>query len=207
MSDKVLVVKSVNNDSQAALAGMSRGDLIMSFNGVIVTSDSHFGKLLLEARQESLADAPLIYKRGKNLHKLMVKLDQPLGVLTEDVTKEAVENFNPETDFCRKLMRRYDSAYAIASDMISQGSIQKFMAFLAGGAVLLGFLYLFSTFHQSGMGVVIGLIAAFVVGKPLYALGVMIEGQGQTLAATLDTAVNTSRHLNNDQVREVLNKL
>ena len=42
------------------------------------------------------------------------------------------------------------------------------------------------------------------VGMPTFVLGILITGQGQTHLATLDTAVNTSRHLSKDDVAAIV---
>ena len=50
----------------------------------------------------------------------------------------------------------------------------------------------------------LGLMAALVAGMFFYVAGVMVSAQGQLLQATLDTAVNSSPLLDDEQKAQIL---
>jgi hypothetical protein len=55
-----------------------------------------------------------------------------------------------------------------------------------------------------GFSLVIGLVLAVIVGGGGFILGTLLAAQGQVLKATLDTAVNSSPFLSNDQRVEIM---
>ncbi|MBM4094061.1 MAG: hypothetical protein FJ276_32330 [Planctomycetes bacterium] len=120
----------------------------------------------------------------------------------------------PGADFAASLARRYADAYTEAHAVVTVGKIVK------GVAVVLFILILIAGFvmasdsgnRQFGGGGTNGLVAgmgfalACIIGIPTYVLGILIAAQGQTSLASLDTAVNSSRHLSNEDVARVLAK-
>ena len=51
---------------------------------------------------------------------------------------------------------------------------------------------------------VLSVVLALIYGTPSYFLGMLLVGQGALQLASLDTAVNTSRHLSKDEVAEII---
>ena len=103
------------------------------------------------------------------------------------------------------LRTRYSEAYTEAHVVVSIGKTIKNLAiFLFAVIFLVGIVMLFRN-DAGGIGAVV-MAGAFVIGIPIYILGVLVSAQGQTQLATLDTAINSSRHLTNDEVAQVLSK-
>ena len=105
------------------------------------------------------------------------------------------------SDIAQALTRRYTDAYIAARWLIRIGSIIKWVA-VALAVVI--FIVGVSSRAPGDFGLLIGIFLACAVGIPTFVLGILISGQGQTHLATLDTAVNTSRHLSKDDVAEIL---
>lgn len=104
---------------------------------------------------------------------------------------------------------RYRDAYRVAAATAAVGGTLKVLAFCAGGlALILPMMGVSSAIGGggavNGAGLLLGLVAGLAVGVPLYALGILVSAQGQVLKATLDTAVNTSPHLDNDQKARII---
>ena len=95
------------------------------------------------------------------------------------------------------LSTRYAEAYARANAQARIGALIKTASFVVGGLIVA-----VSVISGLGIGeftvVLIGALAGLLVGVIVYAFGSMIIANGQILKATLDTAVNTSPMLNND---------
>jgi len=110
----------------------------------------------------------------------------------------------PTSDFPAFLCRRYSDAYTGAHTVVLVGKIIK------GTAIVLFILMLIAGFAiasgANGLVAGIGFAFACLTGIPTYVLGILVAAQGQTTLATLDTAVNSSRHLNDDDVARVLAK-
>jgi hypothetical protein len=100
------------------------------------------------------------------------------------------------------LQNRYADAYLVAQMVNGTGQTVKLVGFLFAALVTLGGLV-----AASKMGAVVGfagLLFGILVALPFYALGVLVSAQGQILKATLDTAVNTSPILSQDEIRHIL---
>jgi len=112
------------------------------------------------------------------------------------------------------LARRYADAYTEAHAVVTVGKLVKSVAvFLFVAIVIAGFVMASASgtpnYGRSGMnGIVagIGFALACLISIPTYVLGILVAAQGQTALATLDTAVNSSRHLKEDDVARVLSK-
>lgn len=112
------------------------------------------------------------------------------------------------SDLAASLCKRYSDAYTEAHTVVTVGKAIK------GVAIFLFILIIISSFigacnqhyGDSIMFSVAGVIFACIVGIPIYALGILVAAQGQTALATLDTAVNGSRHLKDDDAARILTK-
>ena len=114
----------------------------------------------------------------------------------------ATANANlPERDVVQALTRRYKDAYRSAHWLIRLGGLIKLAAI--GLAVLTIMLSMLATSIWP-FAVPAGFVVCLMICVPIFVLGVLTSGQGQTNLATLDTAVNTSRHLTKDDVATLL---
>ncbi len=100
------------------------------------------------------------------------------------------------------LTNRYDEAYLVARTFNGAGQVIKVVGFAAAAVVAIGGFILASKVGSAlGLGAI---VLGVLVALPFYALGILVSAQGQILKATLDTAVNTSPLLTQDEVRRIL---
>jgi len=100
------------------------------------------------------------------------------------------------------LETRYADAYLIARTVNGTGQTVKFVGFVAAALVMLGGIALAGKIGTSAAFA--GLCLAILVALSFYGLGVLISAQGQILMATLDSAVNTSPLLSQEEIRKML---
>jgi len=117
------------------------------------------------------------------------------------------------SDFPSALARRYADAYTEAHAVVAVGKLIKGVAVFLFIAILIAAFAMASEGSRryggsdiNGTVAGIGFALACLIGIPTYVLGILVAAQGQTALATLDTAVNSSRHLTNDDVARVLSK-
>lgn len=96
------------------------------------------------------------------------------------------------------LAHRYRDAYSVARVIVGAGNGVKTVG------VIVGILFALASFAAKGSFVFLGLMAALAAGVLFYVAGVVISAQGQLLQATLDTAVNSSPLLDNEQKAQIL---
>lgn len=106
-----------------------------------------------------------------------------------------------ETDIVRALSRRYKDAYTSARWLIRIGGLIKLLAIILAVVIIIFSMILSAAFPLALGG---GFAFAFLICIPTYVMGVLTSGQGQTNLASLDTAVNTSRHLTKEDVAALL---
>jgi len=58
----------------------------------------------------------------------------------------------------------------------------------------------------AGLSIGLGFALSCIVSIPIYVLGILVSSQGQTQLAVLDTAINSSRLLQDDDVAKILSK-
>jgi hypothetical protein len=104
------------------------------------------------------------------------------------------------------LSERYKDAYTEAHAVVGVGGIIKVVAIVLFIVAILIGLGMSSDRGGGGVALMFGFALACILGVPTYILGILISSQGQTLLATLDTAVNSSRHLTDDQVADIMLK-
>jgi hypothetical protein len=113
-------------------------------------------------------------------------------------------------DFSHSVLVRYKDAYLLARAITGIGKSVKFVGvaifvLLAVGGILVviqttapgvpGEQRQWSASQLGFLGVPLGVI----IGLPLYILGIIVAAQGELLKATLDTAVNGTPFLKDDQ--------
>ena len=104
------------------------------------------------------------------------------------------------------LSKRYKDAYTEAHTVVTVGKFIKGLGVFLFIVVLLAGFAMGSDRGGGAQAALIGFLLACLLGIPVFVLGILVAAQGQTQLATLDTAVNTSRHLTNDEVAEILTK-
>lgn len=108
------------------------------------------------------------------------------------------------------LKRRYGDAYRVAKATVNFGNGIKIAGIVLAALILLGTLMgtLIAVSQSDSMigGALLipGILLAGFVGLLFYLLGVLVAAQGQTLLASLDSAVNSSPFLTNDQKAEIM---
>lgn len=120
----------------------------------------------------------------------------------KDVEEKNIQDIIPqnsaEEKISKKLIKRYQDAYNIAKSIIAFGNVIKFCG------IIIGIITVFigsnlSNFFGSGNIGVSSIFFAILIGGSIYLLGTIITAQGQIMQATLDTAVNSSSFLNEDE--------
>ena len=105
----------------------------------------------------------------------------------------------------RSITSRYKDAYLTGRALTGLGALVKFVAVIVYVCVLLGGALAGARFSGSMVvGVIAGAVAGFIACIPIYTMGILVAAQGQILKATLDTAVNTSPLLNEDEMRQIM---
>ena len=142
-------------------------------------------------------------------------VDRALGLKRNDFHGKLVGGQSNDT-LVKALMRRYSDAYTEAHAVVVTGKVIK------GVSVLIFILIIIANLviqlagqdsHRNSNDMVspamfagIGFVVAIVVSLPIYILGLLISAQGQTALASLDAAVNSSRHLSDDEIKEIMFK-
>lgn len=103
-------------------------------------------------------------------------------------------------------MRRYRDAYPSAAVIEAAGNFTKIIGGIIALIVFCGVAFIGSQNPAGGglYGMVGGFILAVPVGGTFYMSGVFMVAQGQLLKATLDSAVQTSPFLTNDEKADVM---
>ncbi len=106
----------------------------------------------------------------------------------------------------------YQDSYSLAKNAIKFGNFAKLAGFISAG--IIGFLGLFltlilvSNYRDAGMAFVVFLILVTVgaiFGALFYGLGIALTVIGQNLSATLDSAVQVSTYMTNEQKAQAKN--
>jgi hypothetical protein len=98
-----------------------------------------------------------------------------------------------------RLADRYRDAYGVAASLVSLGNTVKRCSFLLAGGVIV-----ISLVSMSLYVLVAALFAAAFIGAVTYAFGRFLAAQGQFMSAMLDTAVNTSPHLQESEKASIM---
>jgi hypothetical protein len=104
----------------------------------------------------------------------------------------------------RSLRTRYADAYAVAHSAVSLGHIVQVVGIVTGILLLLFALSMASSIRLGTGGMIGGMILACAVAVLIYGSGTRIAAQGQSLLASLDSAVNSSPFLSDNQKADIL---
>ena len=108
------------------------------------------------------------------------------------------------------VIQRYSDAYRVASAIVGLGTAIKVVGFILAGLVFFVSLSARSSnpFDTGGGGLgltgMAGIVFAIVIAVAGWVWGVVVTAQGQILRATLDTAVSSSRFLNDRDRAEAM---
>lgn len=112
----------------------------------------------------------------------------------------------PTSQLASTLFKRYKDAYTEGHAVVTVGGVIKGIGAFLGIAIIVAGIAMGSSSSGGAVAMIIGIIGGCLVGVPTYVLGILVAAQGQTQLATLDAAVNSSRHLSNDEVGTLLAK-
>lgn len=104
------------------------------------------------------------------------------------------------------LFKRYKDAFTEAHAVVTVGKLIKGVGAILGICVIIAGFALGANSSGGAIATIGGCVSGCIIGIPTYVLGILVAAQGQTQLATLDTAVNSSRHLTNDEVAQLLAK-
>lgn len=200
----VSLVESLPNDSAPdrleLLAVLTAPDAY-DLPGAIATLDAAGVPYVVQDKTEG---------SGQVITELLVPLDhyeEALSLLNVELapefeldTKEALGGARDSRAV--RIKRRYSDAYAVAGVVVGFGDIIKIVGVVAGVVIFIAIFIgsLGADFRSSSIGGLIGgLVLGSATGFLFYLLGVIVAALGQILRATLDTAVNTSPFLSDDQ--------
>ena len=110
--------------------------------------------------------------------------------------------------FVARSMERYKDAYTEANAVVAVGRAVKVIGVLTAAALMVAGVIGGSNAHDEMKTVMMisGFAAGVIVGIPIYVLGILTCAAGQLSLAALDTAVNSSRVLTDEQVTLVMTK-
>ncbi len=130
---------------------------------------------------------------------------QTQTAFTAPLESKAVSNKN-------QTINDYQDSYSLAKNAIKFGNIAKLTGFVSAGIIsFLGLfltLILVSNYRDAGMAFVVFLILVTVgaiFGALFYGLGIALTALGQNLSATLDSAVQVSTFMKNEQKAQAMN--
>jgi len=102
------------------------------------------------------------------------------------------------------LISRHKDAYTVANVTVTVGNVIKAIGILVGAVIVMGSMMEFSPHGGMNTQLMLGLLTALLVGLLFYFVGVLVSAQGQILKASLDSAVNTSPFLTNEQRAKIM---
>ncbi len=127
---------------------------------------------------------------------------------TPNLFSSPVSTDNSMTSSSKRVMTRYRDAYLVATATVSAGGIIKGLGVFLAVLIFVCAILASDQTNVSGdlklAGIIFGMVVAIVVGGAFYLLGIHISAQGQILQASLDTAVNGSPFLTNDQRAQIM---
>lgn len=108
-----------------------------------------------------------------------------------------------KSEISKALIKRYLNGYQVARWLMGTGTIMKWISIFISMIIVFVGAWLSQYFGGTPV-LVLSVVLALIYGTPSYFLGMLLVGQGALQLASLDTAVNTSRHLSKDEVAEII---
>ena len=126
-----------------------------------------------------------------------MKFDQPVPTAVYQASANA---YTP-------MMKRYHDAYLVANTTAVFGTLIKIFGLFLGGGIFLTGVGI-STEQQLGdyrfLFLIVGVVSGIITATIFFLLGILVAAQGQILKASLDSAVNTSPFLADDQRAKIM---
>ncbi len=134
--------------------------------------------------------------------ELTLTRDRLMRALQDARSRQQLATQNePTQQENESILTRYQDGYRAAKLINGFGQACKVVGLSLGGLI---FLACASASSISNIAVVMGLVLGSIVGFAGWAIGVMISAQGQIAKATLDTAVNSSPFLSNEERAKIM---
>lgn len=128
-----------------------------------------------------------------------------ISTMNLKATSTSTEKLDPSSPETVAVMKRFQSAYRIARLTDIAGHLLKAIAVFMGIGTLVIFGFGIKTdYLEKGFAAIIALFFAGTVFLVFFAVGVIVSAQGQNLKANLDSAVNSSPFLGNEQRAKVM---
>ncbi len=113
-----------------------------------------------------------------------------------------------EAGVAPKVLSRYTDAYRVARTTVVLGTLIKVLGVLLGLLIGFGAFALVNSLGQGPRGGVVGLLLGLFLGGGAFALffvlGLILSSFGQLKKAALDSAVNSSPFLTNEERAQVM---
>jgi hypothetical protein len=131
--------------------------------------------------------------------------------LSPGTTVQIAQNHPTDQAVVAALMKRYKDAFLVARSIVSIGKIVRIAGIVIGGIAAIVVCGLMSKPVAPGAQAdsvaarfALGVLVGIGVAVPLFVLGTLISAQGQILKATLDTAVNSSPFLKDEERAQIM---
>lgn len=106
--------------------------------------------------------------------------------------------------YSEKVVSRYTDAYRVARVIVGVGQLVKTLGIVAFAVVLLISFGIGAETRSTAGAVLSGAVAGGVIWLIAWVLGILVSAQGQLLKASIDTAVNNSPFLVDDQRAKIM---
>ncbi len=103
-----------------------------------------------------------------------------------------------------RLRSRYKDGYIVALAIVSVGTAVKVIGVLAWLSIIAVSFVLTVDSGRGGVGFFLGLVVGGIVAALFFVIGTLVAAQGQILRASLDSAVNNSPHISNEEKAEIM---
>lgn len=117
-----------------------------------------------------------------------------------EIDAKELSNLNSESS---ALLKRYKDAYLVAKATVTIGTTIEIVG-LVLAILIIGGSFAAANHQKIAVFGIIGLIVGVFIGVLFYLLGVLVKAQGQILRATLDTAINSSPFISDEQKARAL---
>lgn len=148
---------------------------------------------------------PITPKPVNHTQPVTEPISQEAPLSTVNLKTTSTEKLDPSSPEAGAAIKRYQGAYQIARLTDIAGHLFKAGGVFMGIAalVIVGF-GVKTDYLEKGFAAVIALFIAAGVFLVFFAVGLVVSAQGQNLKATLDSAVNSSPFLTNEQRAKVM---
>lgn len=155
---------------------------------------------------EVLSDSKALHEKTKNLAAQLNTVSRT----SQDFPSE--EAWTEMSGRVWEMMGRYRDSYLLARVAVALGSTIKVVGIVLAGVILVA-AFFFGTLIADDVknggrvilvSIFIGIIISTIVGFVFYVAGVIVSASGQNLKATLDSAVNTSPFMDDQEKAQMM---